>query len=481
MSIFSNKLKEFIRARKISIYTVAKYCGMDRSNMYKIVQGTRHPASLKIVENIAKSLTLTPFERCELIEAWRISEVGEHIYFERKLISNFIERLKSEKEQPIVYNNRKMCIEFLNLEKGDQIIYGKNNLNVCIKSLIEKEIMQVSPEIYMMIQPEYDFLFKLLIMYGREQSRLKINHIICLESMIQKQENRYNLNCLNILAPMLMSPCNYEVYYYYDNIQSHFYNMNFFPYIILTSEFLLIITSDFEYGILSDDKEKSDLFKSLFKQYLERTNKLFEINANLQDVSKAFTNRDAYTLTGIITPGPIPGTLPITIAKKYFHGTETEKKQIENILDKAENYKEKIWSKTGYTAFFTEQGIRDFMDTGHIIDVTSENYDVMHKEDRIIVMESMLRAMQQQKIKGYLIKPGQLNMQRNFYMSSYGDEHSDIAFKNDFNCWRIVSIHEKSMGASINNFIHYLSESSMVYSLDESKEFVKNIIIEYKN
>ena len=48
MSIFSDKLRTFVKQKGHNIYSLAKYCRMDRSNMYKIVQGTRHPARWRL-------------------------------------------------------------------------------------------------------------------------------------------------------------------------------------------------------------------------------------------------------------------------------------------------------------------------------------------------------------------------------------------------------------------------------------------------
>ena len=98
MSIFSNKLKKYVEQKNMPVYALAKGCDIDRSVMYKIVHGTRGTSSKQVVERIARVLELTPHEKNQLLEAWRITAVGEHIYFERKIITEFIENLRPEKK-----------------------------------------------------------------------------------------------------------------------------------------------------------------------------------------------------------------------------------------------------------------------------------------------------------------------------------------------------------------------------------------------
>ena len=50
MSIFSDILNELIREKEVKIFSMAKYCGLDRSTMYKIISGKRNPPSPDLFE-----------------------------------------------------------------------------------------------------------------------------------------------------------------------------------------------------------------------------------------------------------------------------------------------------------------------------------------------------------------------------------------------------------------------------------------------
>ena len=43
MSAFSEVLTEYIKARHVKVAPMTKYCGIDRSTMYKLISGKRRP------------------------------------------------------------------------------------------------------------------------------------------------------------------------------------------------------------------------------------------------------------------------------------------------------------------------------------------------------------------------------------------------------------------------------------------------------
>lgn len=63
---------------------------MDRSNMYKILNGKRNPSSAQMVQSIADFLRLTPLERYDLLEAYQVTITGYDTYYRRKHVQDFI-------------------------------------------------------------------------------------------------------------------------------------------------------------------------------------------------------------------------------------------------------------------------------------------------------------------------------------------------------------------------------------------------------
>ena len=62
MSEFSEILSQHIHNKDIKTYALAQYCGLDRSNMYKVINGKRKPTSEAMVDKMCfisfRNLTL---------------------------------------------------------------------------------------------------------------------------------------------------------------------------------------------------------------------------------------------------------------------------------------------------------------------------------------------------------------------------------------------------------------------------------------
>lgn len=66
MSVFSDMLKNFVHEKDIKVGLLANYCNLERSTVYKFINGKREPMSAELVDRIAHFLKLTPSETHQL-------------------------------------------------------------------------------------------------------------------------------------------------------------------------------------------------------------------------------------------------------------------------------------------------------------------------------------------------------------------------------------------------------------------------------
>lgn len=50
MSVFSDLLKNYIHEKKIKVMALAQYCDLERSTVYKFINGKREPMSAELVD-----------------------------------------------------------------------------------------------------------------------------------------------------------------------------------------------------------------------------------------------------------------------------------------------------------------------------------------------------------------------------------------------------------------------------------------------
>ena len=102
MSEFSQLLSHYIHSKDIKTYALAQYCGLDRSNMYKIINGKRKPASEEMVDKMCKFMHLSPVDESALKEAYNITLVGSDNYYRR-----------CQQQLLLLYSLKKHCLENL--------------------------------------------------------------------------------------------------------------------------------------------------------------------------------------------------------------------------------------------------------------------------------------------------------------------------------------------------------------------------------
>ena len=90
MSVFSDLLKHYVHEKNVKVMSLAHYCNLERSTVYKFINGKREPMSSELVEQIAYFIHLTPLETYQLKEAWKMARMGENSYYILKSIEHFL-------------------------------------------------------------------------------------------------------------------------------------------------------------------------------------------------------------------------------------------------------------------------------------------------------------------------------------------------------------------------------------------------------
>ena len=94
MSVFSQKLQALIQPRidkgQLTIYGLARNSKIDRSSLYKFINGERLPASTEILSRLVDALRLSPTQAFELRAAYDISRMGEERYRRRRHTLEFL-------------------------------------------------------------------------------------------------------------------------------------------------------------------------------------------------------------------------------------------------------------------------------------------------------------------------------------------------------------------------------------------------------
>ena len=288
MSEFSDLLSSYIDEKKIKVYALLEYCNLDRSTMYKIINGKRNPSSEAVFQKITEFLHLTPVEYRRFKEAYLISKLGKDLYYRRKYTEKYlVDFPKNFSEEPVLFLDdlRKMkddnysadmALRVSGNTSGCIVVSTHLELNHLLYYMISAETQKLSGKIVLLLQPDYEFLLNMLSSL-KPTGNLKIEHTFCVSKTNQMTENHeiYNLMYLNKILPLYFSNQDYHPYYFYEDIFSHYYSMNGLSCMILTSEFAITCNSEYTMGIFYKDPAVVSMLWSLYDSYQDKCRPLF--------------------------------------------------------------------------------------------------------------------------------------------------------------------------------------------------------------
>lgn len=260
MSTFSDLFKYYIHEKNIKVMSLAHYCNLERSTVYKFINGKREPMSMELVEQIARFIQLTPPETYKFKEAWKMARMGENTYYIRKSMERFLSDFPN-KSTPASYTSysaspQENMTGTLSATQNCLLLNSRQAVDSSIRRILLSEASKKDGRIALFLQPDYPFLLHLLSTI-QPAGTLQIDHIFSLNRTAQFTEAHelYELYYLRNLFPIYMNKLDYRIHCLYTNEISHFKNLSSLPYMILTSEYAITCSSDYQMGILYQDSE----------------------------------------------------------------------------------------------------------------------------------------------------------------------------------------------------------------------------------
>lgn len=108
MSEFSIMLEEFIKEKDVQISGLARYCGIDRKNLFRLLQGKENLPEEDVVQKMSLFMKLTPFEHKYFYEAYQISVVGRERYFMQRQVLDLIQHFPESFKLTVEGNIREL-------------------------------------------------------------------------------------------------------------------------------------------------------------------------------------------------------------------------------------------------------------------------------------------------------------------------------------------------------------------------------------
>lgn len=478
MSAFSDMLSNYIEHKNIKVFSLAKYCELDRSTMYKIISGKRNPPSPEILEKMAQFMHLTPAENHKLKESWGITKVGPETYYKRKSVENFIINFPDHPASE--FTECAFASDMIHDSDTDCISLGsQQHINHYVHQMILSEAGRENGKIALFLQPDYKFLFSLLASMP-SSCQLNISHIMCVSNELMFSDDHQLLNLKNLreIFPLYMTGINYTLWYYYDHIQSHYHNFNIFPCMILTSDSAILCTADYQSGIFLHSQKTVNMLWNMYISYQEQCSLFFRPALITPENHETVINNmfdTAFSVNDLIGIQPEACLTPFFTGRLLREIFNYELPEAQNILAMAEHAflmnMDKI-EKQQFFIYFTEEGLIQFAKSGMTEEIPEIFYHPLTSEQRIEVLKGVRSCCMS---GAYRILQKPLNhLPRNLHFCVRGNTGSMI-FRNNHGQILVLNIEEPRLVDIFRDYLENMDESRF-YSVDESVELIEQII-----
>lgn len=400
MSVFSDMLKAYVHEKDVQVSALAQYCKMERSTVYKFINGKREPMSVELVEKIASFIKLTPLEAYRFREAWKMARIGESSYYIRKSIEHFLTDFPNRSSQPscnfIPYSGAE---KNFSASQNCLLLNSRQAIDSSVHQIFLSEAAKANGRIALFLQPDYPFLLHLLSTI-QPSGTLQVDHIFSLNRTAQFTETHelYELYYLRNLFPIYMNSLDYHVHCFYTNEIPDFQNLSTLPYMILTSECAITCSSDYQMGIRYQDPNILQALWEMFRSHQDFCQPVFQIfplaTDNLPSLFQyvAHSRSSADIILGIQPEACILPFLRRDLLEDIFN---YDLPMADSIISMADTvFLDNIQRiKNGkFIIYFTEYGMAHFLQEGLFEEISSVFYRPLNLEQRIRILHEIAQC-----------------------------------------------------------------------------------------
>ena len=371
--------------------------------MYQMINGKRNPPSQEIILRISDVCGLSPSEREELIEAAKITRIGEDAYLRQKQVELFLihfpRRMSKvwRAQTPDTVSSTEDDWPYL--PQHYSAFLENMDLNIAIRRILIQEAKHKNGNIRLILQPDIPYVFQILHSLVPRYP-ITIEHLICLGNISCRQNGAldqfaYLENFLPFFVPRNIR---YLPYYFYDSIESHYYNLNGMSCMILTTKYAILCSSDFHCGVFSSQPDFVKGFNSLFLSYQAKCSPLAEtISMDISNISTIEKINSLYAHTQnyyfIDAFACIVPFFTKPILDRIISSSLAGREQLIEVCDTMLTADREMLSSKTRQYYITREELAEFTKTGGFFYSCSRNFSPLCPEDRVAVLENIKQQL----------------------------------------------------------------------------------------
>lgn len=475
MSEFSEYCRHLLANSGSNVYQIANHSSLDRTSIQRMIRGERLP-SRKFVKDFCSYLRINPIQQEEVLKLYDIEKIGKTEYLKRCYIKDLIERLS------FLENDNSDTLS------GSEDFSNAFSITPCVENKIfftlQKELeTNTNPEILLNVPTSYRYIFFVLKkLFSQFSGHADIKHLITLNSNPSNSLHPcQNLEIMSDVLPTIQLLKDiYHPSYLYSNITCDDEKLMVMPYYIITSQNVLIISSDFKSAVLYHSWDIVKEYRDEFYRIFQMAKPFMEYADNPICIMKALEKN--YMDFGL--PSHTLEFHPcLFFMNVHFNSEKDSFSELPNAaeyIDALQKMYKVVAASTplprkmkNTVSFFSEEGLNMFCQTGKCFGQYKNLKTGFSAIERKSMMQNYFHHKKEGDFTPHILKP-------EFKLPTYlnielHDIHTLTIFiiKENFQ-FSFIQINESSICNAFFSFFTYLAESDYVYTAKESENILDN-------
>lgn len=465
---FHDEFSKILTKSNTTIYYLSKATGIDRRAIYRLKDGTKKP-SFEEISKIIKAISITKDDSERLWRAYKISSVGEEKFLSRERTQQFLENLA------VIYESRNQNIEsFTSTAKSEFDIYeetttivGTPSINIFLRNIFSLE-NSTGGFIYAQSNLSYEYLFDELTYQININNNIDAKVFISLKV---PEEILYadSIYAITKIYPLLLLGKNTEAKYVKSTSDSN----ALFPHNIITSHYLISISSDLQCAIVTKSEKVIRTTKQIFLDVFLNGSPLvlnLDVKENVIDTLKSFFYHE-HNLKHIYSMDYEPC---VTLFIDQYIIDKLVNKDCPEILEITDIYKHININNLSVTSHFTLEGLREFLNRGLLFGIPKEYYKRFDRELIIRLIENIYKAYKVGSYHPHVINNSNFHYPKNFRYSGSGTIYDFflISLGNEDFIFNTMPLNEGGLSSHFYDFVQSLSRTNLVYDEEESMRII---------
>lgn len=393
MNTFAVYCRQLLEAEDTNLYHFCTVHNLERTGIRRMLSGERMPKE-ELFQEFKKALTLTPLESEKLLELYEEQKIGERRYQNRIFIRNMLgyigelEEFRHREPEPV---------QDIGKISGDPVTAVSNHMELIF--VIQQMMRTEGKTLYSNIPMECPDFFRILQQefYMKKKDSEFYHLLAVLKKADMAFDVNYNLKLMKEVLPFaIQSGIKYQPMYCYKNSAGGDRSISMYPYYLLSSTHVLLLSQDFRSGILYTDPVVLKCYHRENKKLMAQTQPFF------------FKTKDSERAIEYYIRDCVAASQPLFIMEyypcilrgyskelflPYLRQTEEDSMQL---IGTAEQSAKFLSGLKPYEAFLSIEGLQRFASSGEMPGQYANILKTFSKETR----REVLRRIEQLCVEG---------------------------------------------------------------------------------